>query len=74
MIDFQPMITSRTTRFTMINHLSKYLGGLYKLYDGQFIYVPHQLSKEVKEKKIFYLENQKKEIFLDSFLFLIIQH
>jgi len=38
----------------MLNHLSKHLGGLYKLYDGQFIYVPYQLSKEVKEKKIIF--------------------
>jgi hypothetical protein len=30
----------------MINHLSKYLGGLNKLYDGQYLYVPYQLSKE----------------------------
>ncbi|CAF4219157.1 unnamed protein product, partial [Rotaria sp. Silwood2] len=46
LVEFQPIITSRTTRFTMINHLSKYLGDLHKLYDGQFIYVSHQLSKE----------------------------
>jgi len=45
----------------MINHLSKYLGGLYKLYDGEFIYVPHQLSKEVKLKKkyIFFIKTKK---------------
>ncbi|CAF1090747.1 unnamed protein product [Adineta ricciae] len=46
-IDFQPSLSSRTTRFTMINHLSKYVGSLYKLYDGEFLYVPRQLSKEV---------------------------
>ncbi|CAF2971962.1 unnamed protein product [Rotaria sp. Silwood2] len=44
LVEFQPIITSRTTRFTMINHLSKYLGDLHKLYDGQFIYVSHQFS------------------------------
>jgi hypothetical protein len=33
----------------MINQLSKHLGGLYKLYDGQHIYVPYPFSKEVKE-------------------------
>ncbi|CAF0725401.1 unnamed protein product [Rotaria sordida] len=46
LVEFQPIITSRTTRFTMINHLSKYLGDLHKLYDGQFIYVSRQLLKE----------------------------
>jgi hypothetical protein len=51
-IEFQPPIIHRTARLTMINHLSKHLGGLYKLYDDQYIYVPRQLSKEVKAKKI----------------------
>ncbi|CAF3933312.1 unnamed protein product [Rotaria magnacalcarata] len=45
-VEFEPLITSRTTRFTMINHLSKTLGDLHKLYDGQFMYVPNPLSKE----------------------------
>jgi hypothetical protein len=53
-VEFEPSISSRTTRFTMINHLSKYLGGLQKLYDGQFLYVPHQLSKEVKKSLLFF--------------------
>ncbi|CAF4486977.1 unnamed protein product [Rotaria sp. Silwood1] len=46
LVEFQPIITSRTTRFKMINHLSKCLGDLHKLYDGQFIYVSRQLLKE----------------------------
>ncbi|CAF1367290.1 unnamed protein product [Adineta steineri] len=45
-IEFQPIISSRTSRFAMINHLSKFVGTSYKLYDGQFLYVPYQLSKE----------------------------
>lgn len=48
LVEFQPIITSRTTRFKMINQLSKHLGSLYKLYDGQFLYVPQQLLKEVE--------------------------
>lgn len=60
-IEFQPLITSRTTRFTMINHLAKHLGGLNKLYDGEFLYVPHQLLKEVK--------NTRKEKFIKIFYF-----
>lgn len=47
-VEFEPIITSRTTRFNMVNHLSKFFGDLHKLYDGEYMYVPHQLSKEVK--------------------------
>lgn len=43
------MITSRTRRFMMIHELSQALNGLQKLYDGQFMYVPYQLSKEVND-------------------------
>lgn len=45
-VEFEPTITSRTKRFMMINQLAQSLNGLQKLYDGQFIYVPNQLSKE----------------------------
>ena len=53
-MEFQPTITSRTTRFMMINHLAQSLGGLQKLYDGQFLYVPFQLSKEVTCSSLYY--------------------
>lgn len=49
-IEFQSSTISRTTRFTIVNQLSKHLGTTHQFYDGQFIYVPQQLSKEVNEK------------------------
>ena len=61
-VEFSTVIPSRTTRFHIMNHLSATLGDSKMLYDGQFLYAPHPLAKEVvfpffvREKNVSFLD------------------